>query len=170
MFYPASVVVRQVGAKNSDSEQDLGSCSRMGQYWAHVPHHSPVLVLLTLTQASSRTLGVPHSKGFMLNCPEKEPHALSSSDCRKEQWWHWPCTSPCGTGPLQSSRRQLWHRGCCWHRIDCQGWSLCLSSPFLQLISVFLFHLLPLIPVFSHLPRMFYSSVPVNSLLEGRVG
>lgn len=153
-------MVRQVGAKTSDSGQDLGSCSRVWQHWAHAPCHSPVLVRVTPTQASSITPHVPHTKGFVLNCPEEEPHAPGNGGTG-------PAHPLRGMSPLQSSRRQLWDRGCCWHGINCQGWSLCLSYPSLQLISIFLFHLLPLTPVFSDLPRIFYSCVPVNSLLEG---
>lgn len=141
----------------------------MGQRWAHVPCHSPVLVLVTPTQqASSSTPDVPHTEGFVLNCPEEEPCAPSSPVGRGSGGTG-PACPLCGTGALQSSWRQLWDRGCCWHRIDCQGCSLDLSSPSLQLISVFLLHLLLLIPVFSDLPSMFYSSVPVNYVLEGRI-
>lgn len=50
------VIVRQVEAKTSDSEQDLGSCCRVGQHWAQGLHHSLVLVLVSPTQASSSTL------------------------------------------------------------------------------------------------------------------
>lgn len=70
-----SPVVRQVGANPSDSEQGLGSCSRVGQHWAHAPRPSPVLVLVSPTQVSPSTRDVPHTKGFMLNCPEDEPCA-----------------------------------------------------------------------------------------------
>uniref|UniRef100_A0A8C0UDL7 Copine C-terminal domain-containing protein n=1 Tax=Cyanistes caeruleus TaxID=156563 RepID=A0A8C0UDL7_CYACU len=48
----------------SEGKQDLGSCSRVGQHWAHVPRHSPVLVLVTRTQASSGTPDVPHTKAL----------------------------------------------------------------------------------------------------------